>query len=163
MKVPPRVLAVAALSRRVGYTFLIDGELHDWGGSPTAGRYPDRAAEIAAAWFREFRPDVIVTERIERRSRKGARTRRVIAEIAGAATETTAYDVSVPLPRPFKNKYDEAAALAKRFTPIAGSLPKRRRIWETEPWSTVYFEALALAVAVIDGTAPAARPEDQTA
>lgn len=148
-------MAIAAATGRVGYVYLVDGKLRDWGISRAASASPRRASAQATRWIALLKPEVVVTERIDG-SRKGARTRKVIAAIAKAAAGQPLFDVSVPRSHAFGNKYDEAESLVKRFPELAVRLPKRRRIWDAEPRSTLFFEALSLAVPVIDGTAPGA-------
>jgi len=83
---------------------------------------------------------------------KGQRTKALICAIAELASHNPVLDVSVPRPRSFPSKYEEAQALAKGYPELLGYLPKhRRRIFDFEPRSMVLFEALALADAVIKG------------
>lgn len=156
MKEPTRLLAVAAGFGRVGYVFLINNGLTDWGVSRAAGAGPVEAAAQAMSWFEKLRPEVVVTERFDDASRKRQRSRDIVQAIADAAAQAQLYDVSVRRRRPFPTKHDEAEALARRFPEIASWLPRRRRPWDAEPKNLIYFEALALAVAVIegDGAAP---------
>ena len=142
MKEPTRLLAVAAGFGRVGYVFLIDRALTDWGVSRAAGAGPVNAAAQAMSWFGKLRPEG---------SRKRQRSRDIVHAVADAAARAQLYDVSVRRRKPFATKHDEAEALAERFPEIASWLPRRRRPWDAEPKNLIYFEALALAVAVIDG------------
>ena len=50
----------------------------------------------------------------------------------------------------YRNIYEEAAAIARRYPTLKHKLPKKPRIWETEPRRIIYFEAMALALAVLD-------------
>ena len=157
MNEPRRLLAVAAGFGRVGYAFFIDGVLCDWSVSRTAGTNPARATARAEAWFKKLRPEIVVTERMGSHCRKGTRARAVIRAVADAAAKAQLYDVSVSRRRSYANKHAEAASLAERFPELAPSLPRKRRPWDAEPRNMIYFEALALAVAVLDGTAVAGK------
>lgn len=154
MAAPSRVMAIAVFSGNVGYVLLVDGVATKWGTSHAAAESPARAAALAAEWFARYRPDVIVTERLGDWMRKSERTKAIIAAIATAAAESGAYDVTVQRRQSYPNKYVEAGVLGRRFPQLANWLPTKRILWKSEPWTTVYFEALALAVPVIDGTAP---------
>ncbi len=144
------MLSIAAASGRVGYVFLIDGALRDWKMSRKAGKDPEEAGKCAGIWIKRLRPDAVVTEKLDDHTRKGERTRAVIAAIAAVASNGGLYDVSVRRPRDHRNKYEEAAALSGRFPSLRPWLPKGRKLWESEPRSVTYFEALALALVVID-------------
>ena len=146
-----RVLSVAVATGRVGYAFLVGGKLCDWGLSRKASRSPEQAASQVRQWIAYFRPDVVVTEKVEARTRKGEKTKRLIDAIAAVGRDAKLLDVAVSRIRTFKNKYAEAAALAEQFPEIKPWLPRTRRIWDPEPRNTIYFEALALAVCVIQG------------
>ncbi|MEP0313230.1 hypothetical protein [Hyphomonas sp.] len=146
-----RVLAIAVASGRMGYVFFSGDRLCDWGIARQASKSPKLAEAQARVWIKRLRPDVVVTEKIDNGSRKGDRTKRVIKAVTKAASAPHILDVVVPRIRSFKNKYDEAMALVDRFPELDTWVPRRRRIWEAEPRTTIYFEALALALVVIDG------------
>ena len=145
-----RVLAVAAASGRVGYVFLIEGKLYDWRLSRKASRRPEEAAKRAEIWIRRLQPEVVVMEKIDGASRKSERTRAIIAAIAEVAANEYVYDVAVSRPRSHANKYEEAAALAERFPELRPWVPRPRKLWESEPRDVTYFEALSLALTVLD-------------
>ena len=148
---PHRLLALAAASRRVGYVFLVDRRLLDWGISDTAGLSPAHGADAAQRWIGELEPQVVVTEKIEMAARKGARTKAIIAVMARVAAENHLYDISVRRRQAYASKYEEAIALAARYPEVAAWLPRKRRLFDNEPRSTVLFEALALAEESLKG------------
>ena len=80
-----RVLSIAAASGRVGYVLLVDRKISTWGLSRKASANQDHAATRCANWIERLRPDVVVTERVLNRSKKGARTRAVIAAMTEVA------------------------------------------------------------------------------
>ncbi len=145
-----RVLAIAVATGRVGYALLVGDSLEDWKLSKKASRSPKEASKHVTAWIEFFKPDVVVTEKINEHSRKGHHAKKLIAAIAGVAENHDLLDVAVTRIRAFKNKYEEARALATRFPQLRPQLPREPRIWQSEPFGTIYFEALALALAVID-------------
>ncbi|MEQ8543098.1 MAG: hypothetical protein RIB53_03740 [Roseitalea porphyridii] len=96
---------------------------------------------------------MVINEKVTRRCRKGARTIALIEALTWEAAQHGVHDIAVERRQLFANKYEEAAALAERFSELAPLTPKPRRIWDKEPLKTTYFEAAALALAVIDGPA----------
>ena len=143
---PRNVLAVAVASGRAGYVFLSDGKLCDWGITVKAVKDPTDLAAFIQSLINNLKPAVVVTEKCDSASRKGKRARKLIRVIAETASHNYVLDVSVPRPRRFQSKYEEATHLAKQYPEVAGYLPERkRRIFDFEPRSMIIFEALALA------------------
>jgi len=146
----PRILACAAARRRVAYVFLVCGRVRDWRVSEKAARSPQDAAEQVQTWINELKPEVLVTERIDEGCRKSARTRAIIRAIANTAAHNPVLDVSTRHVRAYRNKYEEAEALAALHPEIRAWLPGKRRFFDHEPRNIVLFEALALAQSVLD-------------
>jgi hypothetical protein len=151
MAVRPRVLAIAAASGRVGHVLLEDRRVAALGLSRKASQSASIAASCAANWIEQLRPDIVITERVRQRSKKGHRTRDVIAAMTDVADIADVLSIAVVRTQTHDNKYQEAAALAQEFPEIAHLVPKARRPWDPEPKTTVYFEALSLALSVIGG------------
>ena len=145
-----KVLAIAVATGRVGYVFLDGRNLIDWQISKKANKSTKQARAYAQKWIKRFKPDVVVTERTTKPCKKGDHAKSIIAAIAKVAEDTDLLDVSVPRLRAFKNKYEEARELASQFPDLLVRVPKEPRIWQSEPFSTTYFEALALALLIID-------------
>ncbi|MEM8793403.1 MAG: hypothetical protein AAGE80_17410 [Pseudomonadota bacterium] len=147
-----RVLSIAVSSGRVGYVCFDGRQLQDWAITTTvSGNLSDLMA-FAQELINRLKPDVVVTEKCDRKSRKGRRTRRRITSIVELASHNYVLDVSVPRPRSFPSKYEEATDVVTRYPDLVGYLPKRkRRIFDFEPRNMIIFEAIALAEAVIDG------------
>lgn len=149
-----KILALAAATRRVGYVYLIGGQLKDWRVSGKAAKSPTEAAGQIQKWINELKPDVVVTEKVKNSTKKSAKTKSIIAAMANVASHNYLHDVSVTRPREYKNKYAEAVALAERYPDITAWLPTKRRLFEAEPRNTVLFEALALADELLRGSGP---------
>jgi hypothetical protein len=145
------ILAIAAGTGRVGYAYFVGHRLMDWGLSGLASKSTKQAAAMTRKWIDLLHPDVVVTEAKDSPSRKGAATRQVIEAISKVAGEEHVNDVRVPRLQRYENKYEEADALAERFPEIAPWKPRRPRLWESEPRNMIYFEAIALALEIIDG------------
>lgn len=144
-----RVLSVAVATGRIGYVFLVDKKLCDWRLSKKAAKSVELAKRQAQVWIEKLGPHVVVIEDVSEHSTKSRKTRQLIDGIGCVAVERGLHDVRVSRVSAFKNKYEEAAALGNRFPEIAAWVPKKPRIWETEPRNTIYFEALALALEVV--------------
>lgn len=147
---PAKVLAVAAASGRVGYVYLERRILKDWRLSRKASEGTEEASAYAKSWIDRLRPDAVVTQKITKGCRKGAKTRDLIEVINTVAANEYLYDVSVTRPSSSPNKYAEAATLAEEFPALRPWVPKPRQLWESEPRETIYFEALVLALQVTD-------------
>lgn len=145
-----KVLAIAAASGRVGYVLFMGDELKDWQLSEKASESPVNAAELAIALIETYRPDVVVTERLTEHTRKGARTQEIITAIAHVADHADCRHIQRTRHQTYANKYDEAEALVGRFPEMLDQMPKRPRIWQSEPKGTIYFEALSLALGYVD-------------
>ena len=145
-----RVLAVAAGTGRVGYVFFVDRKLSDWGLSKKASQDLEMARAYAEEWIAKLCPNVVITEQVSEGTRKSAKKRALIEEIAAVAVEYDLHSVEVFRASEFANKYEEAAALGEHFPELAAWVPKKPKIWENEPRNTVYSDALALALHVVD-------------
>lgn len=145
-----RVLGVAAATGRIGCVLLIEGKPHHWLLSKTAARSREDAVRFAKDWITRLRPDTVVTEKTAKPCRKGKKTKGLIQAVAKVAADAGVYDIAVERPRRYKNKYVEAAALAERFPDLKARLPKHPKLWQTEPHTTTIFEALVLALEVVD-------------
>lgn len=146
------VLAIAVASSKVGFVFLQNGHLQDWGISVKAAKSGNELVGFVQELINEWRPDVFVTEDCSGLCKKGAKSKRLIKSLAELASHNAVLDVSVPRPRTFQSKFEEAKDLVADHPEIAGFLPsERRRIFDFEPRSMVLFEALALAREVMTG------------
>lgn len=146
-----RVLSIAAGTGKIGYVFLVGGKLEHWILSAKASETPELAAQQAERWIDELESEVVITEKLDQHSRKGALTKQIIAAIAEVAEDRYLNDIKIPHVQKFQNKYEEAQELAKLYPDILSWMPKKPRIWEREPRNMIYFEALALAHELVGG------------
>ncbi len=146
------VLAVAISSGQVGFVLLHRAALVDWGTSYDAVKSSTALVGFVQQHINDLMPDIVVTEQCGAECRKGRRTKRLIEAVALIASHNPVLDVSIPRPRPYPTKFDEAAALAKRYPEVAGYVPaRRRRFFDPEPRGMILFEALILAERIIYG------------
>ncbi len=141
-----RVLAVIVTSGKVGFALFRGQRLTDWGSSRLGSLNAELAKRTMQRWIKQYRPDVVVTEAFPMMTRKGDRTRRVTQALSDAARDLEeVLVVSLERQQVFDNKYDEAEALAREFPELEPYLPRRPRLWETEPTRVIMFEAVSLA------------------
>lgn len=138
------VFAFAVQANKVGYALLRGEQLLYWGTSTDVQKCEDKLFEFVEEKLRYFQPDTFITEENEGKTRKGERARALIQVAKAAAHEVSTDHVPVERSWQFKNKYDEAVAIAKEYPELQNRLPKKRRLWEPEPTSIVLFEALSL-------------------
>lgn len=140
-------LAVAASTGKVGFVHLCGHELLDWGLSIKARNNVDAMYAQMVKWLRYYEPDVLIIELHAAAKRKGERTRALIECATAAALDMNVKCKAIPRAQHFRNKYDEAAAIAEKFPRLIPWVPKPPRIWEAEPRSVIFFEAMALWLA----------------
>ena len=145
-----RILTVAVASGKVAYVFLIDGKLKDWHCSRAASLSASKGRSLLRRAVARLEPDLVVTEDPFKPTRKSGGSKDVLFALVQELTDSATPHHLVQRDQQFANKYDEARALAKRFPAIAPWLPKTPKIWEAEPVSAIYFEALSMAVLIID-------------
>ncbi len=138
-----RILAVSVRTERIGCVVLEDGDLLFWQGS--SGRTPSKAGELLNEWITAYRPDIVITENPDTPGKKSGRQVAILTTLYRVANRVSSvFTVTVARRQPFRNVYDEAANLAKQFPELLEILPEPRPIWRKEPYSLVFFEALAL-------------------
>ena len=145
---------MAAATGRVGYVYLVDGSLTAWGVSRKAWRSTTHAAGALQGWINDYRPNVVVTEKIvDGETRKAMKSRWITAAMANIASHNYLLDVAVPRVQHYASKYAEAAALAELYPDLKPWVPTRHHLLQIEPRSTMIFEALSLAQVVLEGPA----------
>ncbi|MEM5471923.1 hypothetical protein WNZ14_09330 [Hoeflea sp. AS60] len=141
---PFAALSIAVGTGKIGYVFMVDGDLMDWGLSLAAAKSQDKAATKVAEWIKFYMPSVIVTERLTLHIRKSGQTLRNIEAIEKLVQDSGIHHVDVERVQFYANKYEEIQALTKRYPQITNWAPRKRRLWESEHPNTVLFEALSL-------------------
>ena len=137
-------LSIAVASGRIGYVYLSDGEVRDWGLSAIAARSPAAAQVKVASLLRRYRPSLIVTEKLSLHTRKSGRTISNIEAVEEAVQSADAQHIAVEHVQHHANKYLEMDALAEKYPVLLPWKPKPRRLWESEDRRTTIWEALAL-------------------
>lgn len=137
-------MGVAVGSGKIGFAYLVDGELMDWKLSIEASRNENAAFEQAQKWIGYYELDAVVLETPEQ-SRKGAHSLALQDAVSRAARALHVKVVFTERGTDAPNKYLEANALAVEFPQVAAWLPKKRQLWEKEPRYIILFEALSLA------------------
>ena len=124
--------------------------LKDWTVSHKAARSPQEALQVLSRWVDLYSPDVVVSQNPDSATRKSAHNREILSAIGCFLEDGDVQGLLVTRTYGFDNIYDEAAAIAVRYPDLQHKLPKKPRLWETEPRRIIYFEAMALALHVID-------------
>ena len=145
-----RLLSVAVAYGKIAYVFLIDGELKDWQSSKEASLEPARGRSFLRRAVMRLEPDFVVTEDPFGPTRKRGKSRSVLYALTQELTDSAMVHRLIRRDQSFANKYAEARALAERFPAIAPWLPKTPKLWMSEPRNTIYFEALSMAVRVLE-------------
>ena len=148
------MLAISVASGRVGHVLLEAGKVADLGMSRKASSGPTEARGYTAQRIEILRPDVIVTEKLLRKSKKGEKTRAIIAAITSVGDVADVLNVEVARGRSHKNRFEEAADVVGRYPEMRPYLPKIRKPWEAEPKTLIYFEALSLIESVFGEARP---------
>jgi len=150
---PLKILALSAISDRIGLAVLHGEKLKDWHASERAAINSVEAAAFVQEAINYYRPNVVVTEKLGPHNRKGKRTQRMIAAMQMVAEQNYVLEVQTDHRHPFATKYEEAQLLAKTYPPIGPWLPAKRRYFDHQPRAMVMFEALSLAHSVARGSA----------
>ena len=140
-----RVLALAARFGRIAYVYIRNGVPVDWALSCKGAKSWRNATSKTGEWIAKFDPDVVIIEDPETVRRKKASTKALLRAMVRVAERSPAMVVKTKRVQHFQNKFDEADAWVAAFPDLAPKLPRRRRLWDPEPRSLVFFEALALA------------------
>lgn len=136
-------MGIAIGSGKIGFGYLVDGELMDWKLSIEGSRSEDAAFALSAKWIGYYQLDALVLEDPEH-SRRGPHAKLLHEAVVRAAVAAAVDVILVEREHLAPNKYAEAAVLAQEFPQLAAWLPDKRKLWEKEPRNIILFEALAL-------------------
>lgn len=142
----PRVMGIAVSSARIGYAMFVDDLLIDWGVSVSAAKHSTKAAAKVRELIDLHKPHAVVTELAGSNKRKRGKTFYLLKAVTRAVEMSEVTSVTTTRTQSFRNKYQEAHALAREFPELAPRLASRRKIWLSEPRRMILFEALALAL-----------------
>ncbi len=150
------VLALEPNTRGLGHIiFQSEGKPLDWGVHETRFAKNARCRVKARQLMKHFRPDVIVMENPHcRGARRGERITTLLTQLKAESMREGFKTVGIARTTVFRrfsmfgvgSKDDIASAVAAMTPELAERLPKRRRVWESEHYSTAIFEAAALAI-----------------
>ena len=144
------LLAIAVASKKVGYVYFVGSSLKDWGVSSKASKNTRAAVSAARIWIAAFEPEYVVTECTMAPTAKHGLTKEIMRAIGQVAGDEPVLSIQIERPWNYDNKYVEAEAFSKRFPQLNPFVPKKPKIWQSEPRKMIVFEALALALSVID-------------
>jgi len=142
---PLRVLSVAARAGRVGIVVLNEGTLALWEASEHAAVSGDAAAAKLRQWIKDYQPDCLVSENPDSATNKSGIQIPILKALAEFGEDQDILNLVVRRVQPFANAYEEAESFVKRFPELKAYVPKKPRIWQSEHYRLVIFEALAMA------------------
>lgn len=145
------MLAVAVRRDQACAVCLQGRKLKDWTVSHKAARSADDALEVLGRWMAIYRPEIVISQNPDSATRKSARNRAILRAIGRAIADEDVLDLLVTRTFAYDNIYEEAVAIVARYPELRHKLPTKPKIWETEPRRIIYFEALSLALHVLDG------------
>lgn len=140
-----RLLAVAAATGRIGYVFFVGHQLVDFDLSRKGYKNSNHAAGMLQHWIMTLKPDIVVTERLTEKSKKGSRARKITKTFALIASHNYVHDVSITMDREGRTRYEQAKHLADIYPDIASRLPHKPKFYESEDRAMILFDALTLA------------------
>jgi hypothetical protein len=140
-----RLLAVAAATGRIGYVFFIGHELVAFDLSRKGFKNTTQAAAVFQEWILAFKPNVVVTERLPKKSKKGQRARKIIQTFAQIASHNYVYDITVTPDREGRSRHAHAVHLSDIYPDITHRLPRKPKFYESEDRAMILFDALTLA------------------
>lgn len=127
----PNTLSIAVASGRIGYLYLTDGEVRDWGISTVAAKSTGAAKSKTDFLIETYRPSLIVTEKLSAHIRKSGRTIANLHAVEETAQGADAQHIAVERVQYHANKYIEMNALAEKHPVLASWLPAKRKLWES--------------------------------
>lgn len=143
---PKTIMAFATHHNRVGFCFFIDKQPMDWQLSYKAAKTASNTETMLAKWLEFYAPDIVVTEKVHRDSRKGERAKHLLAVVDRVVRAKKIKLVKVVKQQPYMNKYLQIDELCDRYPQMKAVAPKRRKYFEKEPPYVTLFEALALGI-----------------
>lgn len=140
-----RVLAIAVASGRFATVLVVRGKIKDWRCWRRAFDNETKARSILRVLIAEQKPDVIVLEDPDRDCPKAGQTLRLLRAFAQMAQDDPIPHLRIQRSHGYRDKYEEAKALAEKYPELDLWVPPREACYASEPKRIVVFEALALA------------------
>lgn len=152
----PCVLGIAPSSRGFGFAVMCKRNvLVDWGVKPvSSGNKNEQCLARLAELIKNYQPDAIAVENCSKGSRRASRIQTLIAQCSDMA-ETKGIEVRRLSRREVNlrilkhedgTKHQIAETLSVKYSDQLGfRLPKKRRLWTSEPYQMDIFGAVALA------------------
>lgn len=151
-----RTLAVDPTTSGFGFAALEGSEnLVDWGLAHMAVQTETSYRARIEKLLDRVRPQLLVIEDMKgsRRSDRAMRRAQIAARTARTrgieVTRVTRAQVSENFAASGTTRWEVAVAVSRRFPELAPSLPKKRRIWETEDRRMAIFVALSFALTAL--------------
>lgn len=151
-----RTLAVDPTTSGFGFSVLEGSEhLVDWGLAHMAVQDDSVYRARIEKLLDRARPQLLVVEDMKgsRRSNRAVRRAQIVARAARArgieVQKVTRAQVSEKFAGSGTTRWDVAVAVSRWFQELAPSLPKKRRIWETEDRRMAIFVAASLALTAL--------------
>ncbi len=148
-----RTLVFAIRSKRLACLIFSEGDLKDWHCSYRGAKSQKTAREKLKYWLKKYHPDMVIFEHAKSAKRKGTRQHLILEELYKLVQNKQIKYRRVERHKVHRNQYDEAARLGERFPILKDHVPQKPPIWEAEASSLIFFEALALALPIIDESA----------
>ena len=114
--------------------------------------HPTMARSVLRTAIASYEPTILACERPYGLCRKQGVNLKLLQTLVQAIMDEPIPHHLLNRQQPYRNRYEEAEALTERFPEMARWCPKQPHYPDTAPRSLVYFEALAYAVEVLDGT-----------
>ena len=141
-------MAITAAHNRIGFCFLVGDQPMDWKLAHSAAKSPQKTYDKIAKWLAFYQPDIVITEDLNGSLRKGKKAQGLILSIKEAVLDGEAQHIEIERYQPYANKYEQIDRLCEQFPQMNTVVPKKRRIFDTEPAATTIFECVALALQI---------------
>ena len=145
-----RILAVAVATGRIGYVYFEDQQLAKFEISRKGFEDIGKAASTFEEWLKRTRPNIVVTEKINDRCRKGERSRQIIQTISVVASHHYVHDICIPMQRNGRTRYEQAVHFSQIYPEISERLPQKNKSWQSEDRAMILFDALTLAHPILE-------------
>jgi len=144
-----KTMSISVSSGKMGMVMFMNKQLVLLKSSVRASKSPQQAAKQVSVWIGQYNPDCIVTEQLDKQSRKGGKTPELIACMVKTIQDIPILHVEVKRQQSHSNKYKEAKALVNRHLQLKPYLQPKRNIWQSENRRMMLFEAVSNAEQII--------------